>query len=184
VENEMMRNIIGQTKSSFNFREIMDSGKILLVNLSKGKTGEVNASLLGLILVAKLQMAAFTRADIPEPERKDFYLYIDEFQNFVTPSIATILSEARKYRLNLVMAHQYMGQLTKDNKTEIWDAVGRSSAPATAGQADTSATASKAQKLPSAPRCHRRQEGHPANPLPSAPTTQGGVIPHLHPRMA
>jgi ribosomal protein S10 len=123
VENEMMRNIIGQTKSSFNFRDIMDSGKILLVNLSKGKTGEVNASLLGLILVAKLQMAAFTRADIPEPERKDFYLYIDEFQNFVTPSIATILSEARKYRLNLVMAHQYMGQLTKDNKTEIRDAV-------------------------------------------------------------
>lgn len=123
VENEMMRNIIGQSKSAFNFREIMDSGKILLVNLSKGKTGEVNANLIGLILVAKLQMAAFTRADIPEPDRKDFYLYIDEFQNFITPSIATILSEARKYRLNLVMAHQYMGQLVKDGKTEIRDAV-------------------------------------------------------------
>lgn len=123
VENEMMRNIIGQSKSSFNFREIMDQGKILLVNLSKGKTGEVNASLLGLIIVSKIQMAAFTRADMAEADRKDFYLYIDEFQNFVTPSIATILSEARKYRLNLVMAHQYMGQLVKDGKTEIRDAV-------------------------------------------------------------
>lgn len=123
VENEMMRNIIGQTKSSFNFRDIMDNQKILLVNLSKGKTGEVNANLIGLVLVAKLQMAAFTRADMPEKDRKDFYLYIDEFQNFITPSIATILSEARKYRLNLVMAHQYMGQLVKDGKTEIRDAV-------------------------------------------------------------
>ncbi len=123
VENEMMRNIIGQSKSAFNFREIMDEGKILLVNLSKGKTGEVNASLLGLILVAKLQMAAFARADMEESKRKDFYLYVDEFQNFVTPSIATILSEARKYRLNLIMAHQYMGQLVKDGKSEIRDAV-------------------------------------------------------------
>jgi hypothetical protein len=123
VENEMMRNIIGQSKSAFNFRDIMDNQKILIVNLSKGKTGEVNASLLGLILVAKLQMAAFTRADMPESERKDFYLYIDEFQNFVTPSIATILSEARKYRLNLVLAHQYMGQLVRDGKSEIRDAV-------------------------------------------------------------
>jgi len=123
VENEMMRNIIGQTKSAFDFREVMDESKILLVNLSKGQTGEVNANLLGLILVSKLQMAAFTRANIPEEERKDFFLYIDEFQNFVTPSIATILSEARKYRLGLVLAHQYMGQLVKDGKTEIRDAV-------------------------------------------------------------
>lgn len=123
VENEMMRNIMGQTKSAFNFRDIMDNGKILLVNLSKGKTGELNANLLGLILVSKLQMAAFARADMPEAERKDFYLYIDEFQNFITPSIATILSEARKYRLNLIMAHQYMGQLVKDGKSEIRDAV-------------------------------------------------------------
>lgn len=123
VENEMMRNIIGQSHSAFDFREIMDEGKILLVNLSKGATGEVNANLLGLILVAKLQMAAFTRTDIPEDQRKDFYLYIDEFQNFITPSIATILSEARKYRLNLVLAHQYMGQLVQDGKTEIRDAV-------------------------------------------------------------
>lgn len=123
VENEMMRNIIGQSKSAFDFRDIMDSGKILLVNLSKGQTGEVNANLLGLIMVAKLQMAAFSRADMPEEQRRDFYLYIDEFQNFITPSIATILSEARKYHLNLVLAHQYMGQLANNGDTKIRDAV-------------------------------------------------------------
>lgn len=111
VENEMMRNIIGQSHSGINFREIMDKQKILLVNLSKGKIGEVNANLLGLVIVSKLQMAAMARAELPEAERKDFYLYIDEFQNFITDSIATILSEARKYRLSLVMAHQYLGQL-------------------------------------------------------------------------
>jgi len=111
VENEMMRNIIGQAHSGFDLREIMDKQKILLVNLSKGKVGEVNANLLGLIIVSKLQMAALGRADLPEEERKDFYLYIDEFQNFVTDSIATILSEARKYRLCLTIAHQYLGQL-------------------------------------------------------------------------
>jgi hypothetical protein len=123
VENEMMRNIIGQTRSSFDFRDVMDNKRILLVNLSKGKTGEVNANLLGLIIVSKLQMAALSRADIPEEKRHDFFLYIDEFQNFITDSIATILSEARKYRLNLIIAHQYVGQLVKDNKTEIRDAV-------------------------------------------------------------
>ncbi len=123
VENEMMRNIIGQTKSSFDFREVMDKKKILLVNLSKGKTGDVNAELLGMIIVSKLQMAALTRADIPEADRHDFFLYIDEFQNFVTDSIATILSEARKYRLNLIIAHQYIGQLVKNNDSKIKDAV-------------------------------------------------------------
>lgn len=123
VENEMMRNIIGQTHSSFDFREIMDNKKILLVNLSKGKTGDVNAELLGLIVVSKLQMAALTRADIPEDQRHDFFLYIDEFQNFITDSIATILSEARKYRLNLIVAHQYIGQLVKNNDTKIKEAV-------------------------------------------------------------
>lgn len=112
VENEMMRNIIGQPKSSFDFRQVMDEGKILLINLSKGLTGEVNAKLLGLIIVSKLQMAAMSRADIPEEKRKDFYLYVDEFQNFVTDSFATILSEARKYRLNLIMAHQFISQLS------------------------------------------------------------------------
>jgi hypothetical protein len=90
----------------------MDEGKILLINLSKGKTGEVNAKLLGLIIVSKLQMAAMSRSDMPEDQRKDFYLYVDEFQNFVTDSFATILSEARKYRLNLVMAHQFISQLS------------------------------------------------------------------------
>ncbi|MCF6276612.1 MAG: type IV secretion system DNA-binding domain-containing protein [Candidatus Magasanikbacteria bacterium] len=124
VENTMMRNIMGQQKSGLDFREIMDKKKILLVNLAKGKTGEINAKLLGLIIVAKLQMAAFGRADLPEEERHDFYLYIDEFQNFITDSIATILSEARKYRLNLIIAHQYMGQLIDDKgSTAIRDAV-------------------------------------------------------------
>jgi hypothetical protein len=123
VENEMLRNIIGQSESAFNFREVMDKGKILLVNLSKGKTGEINANLLGMIIVSKLQAAAFARADMPEEQRKDFFLYIDEFQNFITPSIATILSEARKYKLSLILAHQYMGQLIKDGRTEIRDAI-------------------------------------------------------------
>ncbi|MBI2984414.1 MAG: type IV secretion system DNA-binding domain-containing protein [Candidatus Kerfeldbacteria bacterium] len=123
VENSMMRNIIGQPRSGFNFREIMDQQKILLVNLSKGKVGEVNANLLGLIIVAKLQMAALSRADQPEAERPDFFLYLDEFQNFITDSIATILSEARKYRLNLTMAHQYMGQLVQGTDTRVRDAV-------------------------------------------------------------
>ncbi len=124
VGNEMMRNIMGQQKSAFNFRDIMDNKKILLVNLAKGKTGEVNAKLLGLIVVAKLQMAAMGRADMAEEDRHDFYLYIDEFQNFITDSISTILSEARKYRLDLIIAHQYMGQLTDDKgKADVRDAV-------------------------------------------------------------
>ena len=119
IENEMMRNIIGQSHSGFDLADIMDNKKIFLANLSKGLTGEVNSSLLGLILVSKIQMAAMKRARIAEDQRVDFYLYIDEFQNFTTDSIATILSEARKYKLNLIMAHQYMPQL----KQEIRDAV-------------------------------------------------------------
>ena len=115
VENEMIRNIIGQSHSGFNFREIMDKKKILLVNLSKGQVGEINANLLGMIIVSKLQMAALERATMPEEQRNDFYLYIDEFQNFITDSIATILSEARKYRLELIIANQYLNQLV-DNK--------------------------------------------------------------------
>ncbi len=119
IENEMMRNIIGQSHSGFDLADIMDNKKIFLANLSKGLTGEVNSSLLGLILVSKIQMAAMRRARVSEEQRTDFYLYIDEFQNFTTDSIATILSEARKYKLNLIMAHQYMPQL----KEEIRDAV-------------------------------------------------------------
>jgi len=111
VENTMMRNIVGQPKSGFNFRKVMDEGKVLLVNLSKGRTGEINAKLLGLILVSKIQIAALSRADMPEEKRKDFYLYVDEFQNFITDAFSSILSEARKYKLNLIIAHQYLGQL-------------------------------------------------------------------------
>lgn len=124
VENSMIRNIIGQSHSGFNFREIMDKKKILLVNLAKGLVGEINSNLLGLIIVSKLQMTALERASLPEDQRNDFYLYIDEFQNFITESIATILSEARKYRLELIIAHQYMKQL-EDNKgkTTVRDAV-------------------------------------------------------------
>jgi len=111
ITNTTMRNIIGQPKSAFNIREIMDQGNVLLVNLSKGKIGDVNAQLLGLIFVNKINMAALSRADIPRPDRKRFYLYVDEFQNFVTDAFVTILSEARKYELALIMAHQYIGQL-------------------------------------------------------------------------
>ncbi len=116
VTNSTMRNIIGQPKSAFNIREIMDTGKVLLVNLSKGKIGDVNAQLLGLIFVNKVNMAALSRADVPQRDRRRFYLYVDEFQNFITDAFATILSEARKYELGLIMAHQYIGQLV--GKTE------------------------------------------------------------------
>jgi type IV secretory pathway TraG/TraD family ATPase VirD4 len=123
VENEIMRNVIGQSRSGINFREVMDKGKILLMNLSKGKIGETNSNLLGLIAVSKLQMAALARADMPEEQRKDFYLYIDEFQNFITDSISIILSEARKYKLNLIMGHQFIAQLVQNNDTRVRDAI-------------------------------------------------------------
>jgi len=111
VTNGMMRNIIGQTKSAFDFNEVMNNNKILLINLSKGETGDINSKLLGMIIVAKVQAAALARQRMPKEERKDFYMYIDEFQNYVTDSIEVILSEARKYRLSLNMAHQYLAQL-------------------------------------------------------------------------
>jgi type IV secretory pathway TraG/TraD family ATPase VirD4 len=127
ITNHIMRNTIGQPKSAFNFRECMDQGKILLVKLSKGKIGDLNTQLLGLIMVARIQMAAMSRADMPENERRDFYLYVDEFQNFATDSFASILSEARKYRLALIMAHQYISQLVVSKSgaqnTQIRDAV-------------------------------------------------------------
>lgn len=112
LSNTTMRNILGQAKSGFNIREIMDSKKIFLVNLSKGRLGDINSNLLGMILVMKFQQAAMSRADIPEDERKDFCLFVDEFQNFATESFESILSEARKYRLNLFLANQFMTQLT------------------------------------------------------------------------
>jgi hypothetical protein len=124
LSNEMMRNIIGQTKSSFNIREIMDEGKILIVNLSKGRTGELNSKLLGMIFVMKFQAAAMSRANIPESERKDFCLYVDEFQNFSTDSFATILSEARKYRLNLIVANQFITQLSEDIRDAVFGNIG------------------------------------------------------------
>jgi len=123
VANDIMRPIIGQQKSAFNLRKIMDEGKILLVNLSKGKIGEKNAYLLGLVLVGRILMSALGRTDMPENKRKDFYLYIDEFQNFITESINTILAEARKYRLNLIMAHQFIGQLVNNQDTSIRDSI-------------------------------------------------------------
>jgi len=123
ISNDMMRPIIGQQKSAFNLREVMDSQKILLIDLPKGLVGEMNAYLLGMILVGKILMAALSRTDMSSETRKDFYLYIDEFQNFTTNSICQILSEARKYALNLIIAHQYIGQLSKGQNTEIKDAV-------------------------------------------------------------
>jgi hypothetical protein len=111
VTNGLMRNVIGQTKSAFDFADVMNNNKLLFINLSKGETGDINSKLLGMIVVAKIQAAALARQRIPKEERKDFYLYIDEFQNYVTDSIEVILSEARKYRLSLNMAHQYLAQL-------------------------------------------------------------------------
>jgi hypothetical protein len=124
LSNEMMRNIIGQTKSGFDLRDIMDNKKILLVNLSKGRTGELNSQLLGMIFVMKFQAAAMGRADIPEDKRVDFALYVDEFQNFATDSFENILSEARKYRLNLILANQFVSQLTDKIREAIIGNVG------------------------------------------------------------
>lgn len=123
LSSSIIRNIIGQPKSTIDLREIMDGRKILLMDLSKGKVGEDNAALLGAMVITKLQLAALSRVDIPEEKREDFYLYVDEFQNFVTDSFATILSEARKYRLNLTMGHQYIGQLVPEGNTKVRDAV-------------------------------------------------------------
>jgi hypothetical protein len=123
LSSAIVRNIVGQPKSTLDLREIMDNQKILIIDLSKGKVGEDNSALLGAMIITKLQLAALSRVDIPEKERKDFYLYVDEFQNFVTESFATILSEARKYRLNLTIGHQYVGQLVVDRNTKVRDAV-------------------------------------------------------------
>ena len=124
VTNRMMRNIIGQSVSSFNLRDIMDKGKILIVNLSKGRMGEENSNFLGLVLVPKILAAAMSRSNIPESERRPFYLYVDEFQNFATDTFATILSEARKYKLNLIVANQFIGQMPEDIKNAIFGNVG------------------------------------------------------------
>ncbi|MBI2055320.1 MAG: type IV secretion system DNA-binding domain-containing protein, partial [Candidatus Sungbacteria bacterium] len=119
----MIRNIVGQPKSTINIAEIMNTRKILLVNVSKGRIGEDNSALLGAMLITKIQLAAMERVRIAEGERRDFYLYVDEFQNFATDSFASILSEARKYHLHLIIAHQYIGQLVTDVSTRVRDAV-------------------------------------------------------------
>lgn len=124
VTNKLMRNIIGQSQSSFDFRTVMDKGKVLLINLSKGKIGEENSNFLGLILVPKILIAAMSRQDVPEEARRDFYLYVDEFQNFATPDFAQILSEARKYRLNLIVANQFIGQMEEEVKNAVFGNVG------------------------------------------------------------
>ncbi|MEI6533604.1 MAG: DUF87 domain-containing protein [Candidatus Roizmanbacteria bacterium] len=124
VTNKTMRNIIGQSKSAFDFRKVMDEGKILLINLSKGKLGEENSTFLGLVIVPKILVAAMSRQEIPEEKRRDFFLYVDEFQNFATPDFATILSEARKYHLGLTVANQFIGQMDEEVKNAIFGNVG------------------------------------------------------------
>ena len=124
VTNKMIRNIIGQSQSAFNFRDVMDNQKILLVNLSKGKIGEENSSFLGLVLVPRILVAAMSRQDMPKEQRRDFFLYVDEFQNFATPDFAQILSEARKYKLNLIVANQFIGQMEEEVKNAIFGNVG------------------------------------------------------------
>lgn len=124
IANDLVRPIIAQQKSTINFREIMDESKILIVNLSKGKLGDINSYLLGMIIVGKILLAAFSRADLPEEKRRDFYLYIDEFQNVTTATITQVLAEARKYRLSMIFAHQFIGQLDENTQKAIFGNVG------------------------------------------------------------
>lgn len=124
LSNSLIRNVVGQVKSSINIREVMDSRKILIMNLSKGKLGEDTSALLGAMMITQIQLAAMSRVDIPEEQREDFYLYVDEFQNFATESFAGILSEARKYHLNLIVAHQYIEQLSEEVAAAIFGNVG------------------------------------------------------------
>ncbi len=124
ISNPLIRNIVGQVKSNINMREVMDEGKILILNLSKGRVGEDNSRLLGALLVTKLQLAAMSRVDIPEEKRRSFYLYVDEFQNFATESFANILSEARKYRLALILGHQYISQMEETVRDAVFGNIG------------------------------------------------------------
>jgi len=124
ITNTMMRNIIGQSTSSFNFRQAMDQGKILIINLAKGSIGEENSAFLGLVLIPKILIAAMSRQDTPEPDRKDFYLYVDEFQNFATQDFAVIMSEARKYHLNLTVGNQFISQMDDEIKNAVFGNVG------------------------------------------------------------
>ena len=117
ISTPLIRNIVGQVRTSIDMRKIMDEGKILIANISKGKVGEDNSRLLGALLITKLQLAAMSRVDVPEEKRRDFFLYVDEFQNFATKSFVNILSEARKYRLSLILANQYISQLEEMTPT-------------------------------------------------------------------
>jgi len=124
ISNPLIRNIIGQVVSTIDMRKIMDEGKILILNLSKGKIGEDNSMLLGALLITKLQLAAMSRVDVPEEERRDFFLYVDEFQNFATESFVNILSEARKYRLALILGHQYIAQMAETVRDAVFGNIG------------------------------------------------------------
>ncbi|HCM67902.1 MAG: hypothetical protein A2898_04130 [Candidatus Kerfeldbacteria bacterium RIFCSPLOWO2_01_FULL_48_11] len=124
LSSALIRNIVGQPKSTIDLRNLMDTEKIVLLNLAKGRIGEASSSLLGAMMITRLQLAAMSRVDIPEEERKDFFLYVDEFQNFATESFAGILSEARKYRLDLILAHQYIEQLSEEVRAAVFGNVG------------------------------------------------------------
>ncbi|MEK7494567.1 MAG: type IV secretion system DNA-binding domain-containing protein, partial [Patescibacteria group bacterium] len=124
LSSSLVRNIVGQTVSSFDIRKVMDEKKILIMNLSKGRIGEDNSALLGAMMITKIQLAAMARVDTPEEERADFYLYVDEFQNFATESFANILSEARKYHLNLILANQYVNQIEEEVRDAIFGNAG------------------------------------------------------------
>ena len=124
LTNPLIRNIVGQTRSAIDIRKAMDEEKILIMNLSKGLIGEDTSALLGAMLITRLQLAAMSRVDIPEEKRKDFYLYVDEFQNFATEAFANILSEARKYRLDLILAHQYITQMEETVRDAVFGNVG------------------------------------------------------------
>ncbi len=124
LSSSIIRNIVSQPKSTIDMRDIMDNGKILLINLSKGRIGEDNSALLGAMLITKIQLAAMDRAQIAEEDRRDFYLYVDEFQNFATEAFATILSEARKYRLNIIIAHQYITQMEEEVRDAVFGNAG------------------------------------------------------------
>ncbi|MBI3468316.1 MAG: TraM recognition domain-containing protein [Planctomycetes bacterium] len=124
ISSPLLRHILGQSRSRLDLRPAMDDGKVLIVNLSKGRIGEDASALLGSLLVSGMQIAAMSRSDVPEDARRDFYLYVDEFQNFATESFAAILSEARKYRLNLTIANQYLAQMDEHTADAVFGNVG------------------------------------------------------------
>ncbi len=192
VSSPLLRNILGQQKSNLDLRATMDAGRILLVNLSKGRLGDDVSALLGSFLVTAIQLAAMSRADIPESERRDFFLYIDEFQNFATDSFATILSEARKYRLALTLANQYLGQLDEETLLALWGNCG-SLVSFQVGAADSEALALQfggnltTQDLLRLPRYQAYVrlliDGMPSRPFSMTTLPPGGVSDFERPRI-